>query len=495
MTRTELGDEMKRQFEIEYTAEELKLMDGSYKVMGLVPPSLNVNDTMTKLLTEEVGGFYDPRTKAMVLVREDDRKSEPGFFGRLFGAKPAFDKEEQKITLAHELTHALQDQHYGLQAMQEAIEKDDDMLMAFSALVEGDATLVMFGEMGRQEGDIQRMTEMDPRTAEFMFGLMKMALPFAGGKTYRNAPPIFRDGLIFPYFQGMVFNLNLSRKGGFDRIHQAYQSPPVSTEQILHPEKYFGERDDPMAISIPDAASLLPAPWKHLGGNCLGEFQISILLKQIPGGAEAARGWDGDRYEVYEGDAGRLAMVWYSTWDSLGDAAQFASAFERYCDAQRTERLLPPKLPQRELGNPTTTAPPLSAEESARVQAEWHVQIEIHGSDVSILKGIDREQEAGIEKENDAKHQINQTFSNSPETCRRLQIKRCLTLAPYFQYRRRRKHGRLRGILAKPNTSARKASLPRQGHRQRRKELDDQTWGSQYPSIRRVTTSLVGSRR
>lgn len=190
MTRNELSEEMKRQMELDYTEAELKLMEASYKVFGLVPAKFDVRETMTKLLTEEVGGFYDPRTET-VLVREDDRAREPGLFGRMLGQRPTFDKEEQKITLAHELTHALQDQLYDLLALQKRIEDDDDMSMAFSALVEGDATLVMFGEMGRQEGDIASRTEMDPEAARFMFNIMKMMLPIAGGKTYRGSPPIF----------------------------------------------------------------------------------------------------------------------------------------------------------------------------------------------------------------------------------------------------------------------------------------------------------------
>ncbi len=281
MTRKELADEMKRQMDLDYTEEELRLMEGTFKVFGLVPKNLDVKGLMTKLLTEEVGGFYDPRTKAMVLIRENDRAREPGMLGKLLGQRPTFDKEEQKITLAHELTHALQDQLYGLLQMQNAIEKDDDMSLAFSALVEGDATLVMFGEMGRQEGDVLGKTQMDPEAARFMFNMMKMMLPIAGGKTYRGAPPIFRDGLIFPYFQGLIFNLHMTRNGGFDRVHAAYRSPPVSSEQILHPAKYLEQVDEPFDLRFPQPESLFPSGWKHLGGNCLGEFQTSILLRSV----------------------------------------------------------------------------------------------------------------------------------------------------------------------------------------------------------------------
>lgn len=327
LTRKELGEEMIRMMNQEYTPEELALMDASYKALGLMPVEISSSDLMTKLLTEEVAGFYDPDGKRMVLIREEGSKKDPGFLGRLLGAKPAFDKAEQKTTLAHEMTHALQDQLYDLKALQKRIEKDDDMSLALAALVEGDATLLMFAEMDGT-GDI---TELDPEVTRATFSLMTWMLPVAGGATYRKAPPIFRESLIFPYFQGMVYCLALSGKKGWPAIHAAYSDPPASTEQILHPEKYMAEsRDDPQTVTIPDMSSAVDAAWKHLGGNCLGEFQTSIMLKRLRSGRRAAVGWDGDRYEVFQHTNGKLGLVFVSIWDSELDARQFADSFKEY---------------------------------------------------------------------------------------------------------------------------------------------------------------------
>lgn len=324
--REELGKEMQRMMEEEYTAEELELMDGSYKAFGLVPASVDCKQLVTKLLTEEVAGFYDPDSKRMVLIVEEGSAEDPGWLGRLLGSAPAFDKDEQKTTLAHELTHALQDQLYDLNAMQFGIEKDDDMLTAFSALVEGDATLLMFAEMD----DEQDITKMDPEAIRATFNIMSWMLPLAGGETFRKSPPIFRDSLIFPYFQGMVFVLSGAEYGGWERIHRIYSDPPTSTEQIMHPEKYFGEdRDTPQLVILPNASELLPG-WKHLGGNVLGELQTSILLKRVIGGKAAADGWDGDRYEVYKSEAGSLGLVAVSIWDSVKDAEEFEQAYRSY---------------------------------------------------------------------------------------------------------------------------------------------------------------------
>lgn len=322
-TRKELGQEMLEQMEKEYTADELKLMDASYKVLGMMNPELNAAQLMTDLLTEEVAGFYDPDNKRMVLIVEhDQKKSNPGWLGKLLGAKPTFDKEEQKTTLAHELTHALQDQLYDLNAMQEKIEDDDDMLLAFSALVEGDATLLMFAEAG--DSDIRTM---DPDAMRTTFNLMSWMMPLAGGETYRKCPPIMRESLTFPYLQGMLFALSMA-SDGWPSIHQAYTKPPLSTEQVLHPEKYRDPEqfDAPQEVQLPRLSKQIKA-WKELGGNCLGELQTSIMLKKVRGGTRAAIGWDGDRYEVFEGPDGKLAVVHVSVWDTKEDAKEFIDAY------------------------------------------------------------------------------------------------------------------------------------------------------------------------
>ena len=325
LTRKQLGEEMLKVMDREYTPEEWLLMESSYKVLGLMPYDMSAKDLMAKLMTEEVAGFYDPDGKRMVLIREDGPAKDPGFLEKLLGAKPAFDKESQKTTLAHEMTHALQDQLYDLLKLQKSIEKDDDMTMAFSALVEGDATLLMFVEMDGGS-DVK---EMDPEVIRTTFSLMSFMLPVAGGATYRKAPAIFRDSLIFPYFQGMVFATTLAGRDGWPGVHAAYQSPPTSTEQILHPSKYTSdERDVPQEVVLPELKELLPANWKHLGGNCLGEYQTSILLKGVRGSKRASEGWDGDRYEIYRNENEQLALVWVSIWDSSEDADEFAQAFK-----------------------------------------------------------------------------------------------------------------------------------------------------------------------
>ena len=323
--REDLGKEMKEQFDKEYTEEELLLMDSSFQALGLMPPELQAKELMTAMLTEEVAGFYDPDNKRMVMIVDDSEGvKDPNWLGRLLGARPTFDKDEQKTTLAHELTHALQDQLYDLNAMQSGIEDDDDMLLAFSALVEGDATLLMMVE----SGDVT-VEDMDIEAMRATMNLMTWMMPFAGGNTYRKAPPIFQETLGFPYLQGMLFALSVAGKDGWESVHGAYQSPPLSTEQILHPKKYFpgAEFDAPQVVTIPKLDSVLGEQWKHLGGNCLGELQTTVLLKRVRGGGRAAAGWDGDRYEVFRRKDGKLAVAMATIWDSEKDAEEFEKAY------------------------------------------------------------------------------------------------------------------------------------------------------------------------
>ena len=387
--RQQLGQEMLRLVEQEFTPAELQLMDASYKVLGLVPPSLDTTALMTTMLTEEVAGFYDPDDKRMVLIVEDG-PVDVSWLERLLGGTPAFDKQEQKTTLAHELTHALQDQLYDLNAMEAGIEDDDDMLLAFSALVEGDATLLMFVEAG----EVDDVASVDPVAMRATFNIMSWMLPVAGGKTFRSAPPIFRETLTFPYFQGMLFVLGVAADQGWPGVHQMYRQPPRSTEQILHPEKYLGQVDLPQRVVLPEFKDLLePRDWQSLGGNCLGELQTGILLKRVMGGQRAAAGWDGDRYEVFRRADGQLGLVYVSVWDSTDDAEEFAAAYRRYRQVRQASQESPaspaeerPPAPKRPGGQPPA--------ESSTPAAPWgdaaHAVL-VHEDQVWVLEGFDAE--------------------------------------------------------------------------------------------------------
>jgi hypothetical protein len=333
---------MLKEIDEDMTPAEFRTNELAFKAFGLLPRKFDLRETLAQVYSEEVAAFYDPKTKTMHLIEEppSEVNKSPSLLERLFGKKEAFDKDENKTVIAHELTHALADQNYDIDSMQKAAKKDDDRELALSALIEGEATLTMFGtSMDDWDGD--EIIRFPAEQLEWTFNLMTPFLSFLGsGKALRNAPPIITESMTFPYFQGMVYCAKLTNEGGWAALDVAYRNPPISTEQILHPEKYAARPDLP---TILDLGSLDPGTgWKEVGRNVLGELQLLIMLRKH-GGKAAAAGWDGDRYAVFEGPKDRLGLVWISTWDSDDDAREFVRAYVPHQTSKTGNLGQPPK--------------------------------------------------------------------------------------------------------------------------------------------------------
>src|SRR5271166_5107874 len=196
-----------KEIDEEMTPAEFRANELAMKAFGLLPRDFNLRETLAQVYAEEVAAFYDPKTKTMHLIEEPkvEKKKAPTLLERLFGKKDEFDKDENKTVIAHELTHALADQHYDLDAMQKAAKSDDDRSLALDALIEGEATLAMFGA-GMDDWDGDDIIRLPAERMEFTFNLLAPFLPVLGaGKTLRDAPPIIGESMIFPYFRGMVF--------------------------------------------------------------------------------------------------------------------------------------------------------------------------------------------------------------------------------------------------------------------------------------------------
>ncbi len=327
MDRGDLQKQMIQLVNEDYTDAEFHLMQQWLTAFGMAPAGLDAKKTIIDLHSEEVAGFYNPKNKDMVLIKEPEVQKK-GLLGALFGGGgDGFDKAEQKTTLSHELVHALQDQQFDLLKMDGAVEHDDDMILALTALIEGDATVVMLADMQRDTDDPREIIRTPPQMADLLFGTMKAMMPFASGKTMRNAPAIFKESLLFPYHKGTVFVLHQTNSGGWKAVDNAFRDPPTSTEQVLHPEKYR-KRDEPVQLEFPDLQPALGDGWKHLGSNVMGEFQTIVLLRGVKGADKAAAGWDGDAYAIYESAEKKPALVWASTWDSATDAKEFFQAYQ-----------------------------------------------------------------------------------------------------------------------------------------------------------------------
>jgi hypothetical protein len=334
-----------KELDEDMTPEEFRANEMAMKAFGLLPRDYKLRETLAQVYSEEIAAFYDPKTKTMHLIEEPKKaepKKKPGLLERLFGKDDGFDKDENKSVIAHELTHALADQHYDLDALQKAVKKDDDRSLALSALIEGEATLTMIGA-SMDDWDGSETVKLPAESLDWTFRMLSPFLPFlGGGPSLRQAPAIISESMIFPYFKGAVFCSNLVNRGGWKSIDEAYHQLPQSTEQILHPEKFLAgsSPDRPMSI---DLGGLKPgAEWKELGRNVLGEMQLAVMLRKH-GGASAAAGWDGDRYAVFEGPKNRLALVWLTTWDSEDDAREFTTAYVQYQTAKLGDISKPPR--------------------------------------------------------------------------------------------------------------------------------------------------------
>lgn len=268
-------------------------------VLGLAEPSLDLQATILGVLTEQITGFYLYDEKKMYLptTATDLGTSE-------------------KITIAHEMTHALQDQHFDLQKLLPEDSDNGDRVMAIRALVEGDATMTMrrWGNLNLSSDD--KISLGDGEAVQ-------------GPSRLDRAPLVLRIELLFPYTEGLGFAQALFERGGFAAVDQAFRDPPQSTEQIIHPEKYI-TRDAPRPVQLPPLASALGGSWRTLRTDVLGELDIRILIEQHSSGVDAdiaGTGWGGDRYSILEDDDGRLIVVLSSIWDTEADAAEFYNAF------------------------------------------------------------------------------------------------------------------------------------------------------------------------
>ncbi|HEX5163998.1 MAG TPA: hypothetical protein VFV93_01275 [Thermomicrobiales bacterium] len=259
-------------------------------------PTLDLYQFQIDLLSEQVLGYYDPERDEMFIVSDED-----GLSGLA------------KFTLSHELDHALQDQYYDLQKVRFYDQGDNDRDTAAVALIEGDAELAQTAYA--QTMDPGELVDMLSEASSL------------SSEVVDNAPPYLRESLYFPYDQGLKFVQTLYAVDGDDTLNQAFTDPPRSTEQILHPEKYLDQRDDPQAVELPDLSAALGAGWEQRDTDSLGEFDLSVLLRENGAGdyAEAAAGWDGGRYAYYAGDSGSLVAV-KTVWDSPDEATEFYDA-------------------------------------------------------------------------------------------------------------------------------------------------------------------------
>jgi hypothetical protein len=264
--------------------------------------------SMNEVLSEQVAGFYSD-DEDRIFVPEVEAQTDDALF-------------VAKAVLAHEAEHALQHRHFALP--KKVASRDAEL--ATLALVEGDAQVAMGAFVGLEIGEPAGRTLRRIREATERVPLG--ALDGDHGRTaLSRASALARERLEFPYREGMMFVSDLYRAGGFPLVNRAYATPPASTEQVIHPEKY-------LAGELPREMRPLATPRgaRPLVEDSLGELETRVLLERCVDStlaASAAAGWDGDHYTVFTDDRGALVLGWSTAWDSESDAKEFEAAAAR----------------------------------------------------------------------------------------------------------------------------------------------------------------------
>lgn len=265
----------------------------AWETIGAVPEGTDLHQAVKDFAGTQIIGFYDTLSHRLVFIGSDNPTPY------------------QRMTLAHELTHALDDQHFDLSQLDELENAcQDERLQAFIALAEGDAV------------NTQYQWASTYLTPEEQAQLQEEASSFDPPPA--TVPPFLVNLLIFPYPNGQAFVSSLLQEGGQDAVDEAFRDPPVSTEQILHPSRY--PEDEPQAVDVPDLTPALGDGWEAIDTLEVGEGWLRLLMELRTSSLEAsgaAAGWDGGRYMAW-GNGDRTIVVLDTVWDNDRDASEFA---------------------------------------------------------------------------------------------------------------------------------------------------------------------------
>ena len=379
--------------------EDVKKLQRSELVLkkfGLLPRDFDLEKLLVALLREQVAGYYDPKTKTVNLL-------------------DWVPMEDQEPVMAHELTHALQDQTIGLDKWMKKGEKDlgeirkdptpedienDEMDDAREAVVEGQAETVM---MEYELAPVGRTIADSPDLVETMEA--QMANGADDSKVFKDAPIFLRESLTFPYSYGMKFVIKVMEKGGKAKAFAGMlANPPHTTREIMQPETYLsGEKIEPMRV--PEFKRDFKDYVKFDIG-AMGEFDVAVLIEQYAGkklSDEMYPEWRGGYYYAArpKNDAAApLGLLYVSQWSSAEKASEFAEIYARSL-AQRykkAEEVGNPSLGQSSLENPQDKIDVLKGRHLWTTE-EGAVVIEEQGDTVLVSESLDAATTQTLEKE------------------------------------------------------------------------------------------------
>jgi hypothetical protein len=294
--------------------QEARHTQDAFIQLGLVPPGTDLVRGYLDLAEKDVAGYYESGSRTFFLL---DHVSA----------------DEAKGVMAHELTHALEDQHYDLKALKKGAGGNSDHATAITAVIEGSAMAVMLAYLGRERGQEKATAELQKTEAQRTERL-------------KVAPSFTQRSLLLPYLLGFSFLLQgkpweFYLGGGVQAadIDEAYVHPPYSTRQILHPEQYWvgRARYHEQKLTLPDLSGALGPGWAKAAEGSIGELGLAVLTgsrqaielpwAMLPGRwtNEAAVGAVGDVYHHYVNGERRVTVL-LTRWETELDANQFAKA-------------------------------------------------------------------------------------------------------------------------------------------------------------------------
>jgi hypothetical protein len=296
-----LGEKTTADFDKDNPPEYIAANERLYHALGLLDADQSLRELFLKLLESQVAGFYRPEEKTLYVVSRS---------GTVNGA--------DKVTFAHENDHPLQDANFKVFDDFESLRDQSDEALARAAIYEGDATLLMslwmLGHLTPDEIQEVLAAGSDPEAAAIL----------------AETPAILSRSLLFPYEAGIAFLQPKQLGGGWDAVNDVFDNLPVSTEQILHPEKYDAN-EAPIAVTMPsDLAGGMGDGWSVALEDTWGEFQTGVWLGEsgveAAAATDAAAGWGGDRLALLQGPDDRWALAMQFAWDSGADADAFEAA-------------------------------------------------------------------------------------------------------------------------------------------------------------------------
>ncbi len=306
MSRNKFSAYIGKYFDKTYPADVSKKEGKFLNIMGFLKRGQSLNEIRKRVIKNNAGGLYDENSGKLIIINE------------FMNSDPVF-----KLVLVHELRHALQDQHYNISRMFGSLSDFDDRKLAKLAVLEGDAMFVM-SRYAKEYTPFPVSPELS--TSGYSSDSLLSFSPVKFSHNLDNVPSIIKNNLTMPYVQGLKFMLAVYRRGKWKGINKVLSNPPVSTEQILHPKKYF-KGEIPVSVSIvykPDGYSIF-----HSG--TIGEFMLNILLAGNKELVDKASGWGGDTFNIYI-NGNSYVLLWKSVWDKKEYCSRFFTDFRNFTE-------------------------------------------------------------------------------------------------------------------------------------------------------------------